>query len=160
MTLHRYEHRSVVPADIESVLSFHRDEWSLSRLTPPPMFVCVRRDARTSLTRGELDFVLWVGPFPIRWLADHSPGPTRWSFVDRMAAGPLKCWEHEHLFEPAGTGVRITDRVTFAHKPGLAGWWTRMLFSKIFLAALFRFRHARTRQILARSPAERDRQNI
>jgi ligand-binding SRPBCC domain-containing protein len=34
-------------------------------------------------------------------------------FVDEMVRGPFRSFRHEHLFEPAGAGTRMTDLVTF-----------------------------------------------
>jgi ligand-binding SRPBCC domain-containing protein len=34
-------------------------------------------------------------------------------FVDEMVRGPFRSFRHEHLFEPAGAGTRMTDVVTF-----------------------------------------------
>ncbi|MFM9966231.1 MAG: SRPBCC family protein [Planctomycetaceae bacterium] len=42
-------------------------------------------------------------------------------FVERQVAGPLGAWEHEHLFQPTVTGVRVTDRITFSPPSGLLG---------------------------------------
>jgi ligand-binding SRPBCC domain-containing protein len=42
-------------------------------------------------------------------------------FVERQVAGPMGAWEHEHLFEPTPSGVRVTDRITFAPPSGMLG---------------------------------------
>lgn len=42
-------------------------------------------------------------------------------FVERQVSGPLGAWEHEHLFQPMATGVRVTDRITFSPPSGLLG---------------------------------------
>jgi ligand-binding SRPBCC domain-containing protein len=53
--------------------------------------------------------------FGVRWrmtarITDYEP-PHR--FVDEMVRGPFRSFRHEHLFEPAGAGTRMTDLVTF-----------------------------------------------
>lgn len=35
-------------------------------------------------------------------------------FVDRQVRGPFRLFIHEHEFEPAGNGSRMTDRITLA----------------------------------------------
>jgi ligand-binding SRPBCC domain-containing protein len=146
-----FEHRSLIPASVEQVMAFHQNPRVLSKLTLPPTFIQILRDNRTSLTSGEIEFNLWLGPFPIRWVAAHAPGPISTSFTDRMVRGPLASWEHQHIFEPVGAGVRLVDRITLAHKPGLAGLFTRLMFDGLPLRFLFLYRHWRTRRAL-RSP--------
>ena len=34
-------------------------------------------------------------------------------FVDEMVRGPFRTFRHEHLFEPHGSGTRMTDVITF-----------------------------------------------
>jgi ligand-binding SRPBCC domain-containing protein len=145
-----FEHRSVIAATLEQVIAFHEDPKAFSRLTPPPplMFMQVLRDDRTSLTNGELEFRLWFGPIPVRWLARHEPGPIPTSFVDRMIAGPMHYWEHQHIFREAAGGVELTDHVTLAHKPGLYGLFTRLIFDGPPLRMLFIYRHWRTKLAL------------
>jgi ligand-binding SRPBCC domain-containing protein len=53
--------------------------------------------------------------FGVRWrmtarVTSYEP-PHR--FVDEMVRGPFRSFRHEHLFEPAGAGTRMTDLVTF-----------------------------------------------
>ena len=140
-----FEHQSLIPAPVEQVMAFHQDPRALSKLTLPPTFIQILRDDRTSLTSGEIEFNLWLGPFPIRWVAEHAPGPIPTSFTDRMVRGPLASWEHQHIFEPVGAGVRLVDRITLAHKPGLAGLFTRLMFDGLPLRLLFMYPHWRTR---------------
>ena len=130
-------------------MAFHQDPRALSKLALPLTPIQVLRDGRTSLTSGEIEFNLWLGPFPIRWVAEHLPGPIPTSFSDRMVRGPLASWEHQHIFEPLGDSTRLVDRITFAHKSGPAGWFTRLMFDGLPLRLMFIYRHWRTRRALA-----------
>jgi ligand-binding SRPBCC domain-containing protein len=147
---HVFEHRSVIPATVEQVMAFHDSPNAFRYLTPPPplMFMQVLRDDRTSLTEGELEFRLWFGPVPVRWLARHEPGPIATSFSDRMIAGPMRYWVHHHIFQEISGGVELIDRVTLAHKGGISGLLSRLLFDGLALRALFVYRHWRTRMAL------------
>lgn len=140
--------RSPMPGRLEDLWDFHADPRALRRLTPPPVFVQIREDRRDSLTEGAIDFVLWMGPLPVRWRAVHEPGPTPTSFVDRMIAGPMAYWRHEHLFSKDGTQVYLTDRIELEHRPGLYGWLTRLFFDGPALRGFFQYRHWRTRTFL------------
>lgn len=142
---HVFEHRSVMATTLDRMLAFHQKPEALRILTPPPIFVQLLHDGRTSFTSGDLEFRLWFGPVPIRWLARHEPGPTPTSFIDRMIEGPLDYWEHQHLFAEVPGGVELRDRITIAHKPGLPGLLTRLVFDGLPLRMLFIYRHLRTR---------------
>ena len=107
---------------LERMTDFHAQPEALRKLTPPPIFMQVHRDDRTSNTEGDLEFTLWFGPVPVRWHVQHEPGPTEHSFADRMLKGPVAYWRHEHIFEPVAEGVALIDRLTIRHKPGWQGW--------------------------------------
>ncbi|MBZ0293231.1 MAG: hypothetical protein K8L99_11755 [Anaerolineae bacterium] len=146
-----FEKRSVFNTTMDRMLDFHQNPRALSMLTPPPIFVQVLRDERSSLTHGELEFRLWFGPFPVCWLARHEPGPNATSFVDRMIEGPMALWEHQHIFREVAGGIELTDRVTLAHKSGWAGLVTRLIFDGLPLRMLFMYRHFRTRLAVRKS---------
>jgi ligand-binding SRPBCC domain-containing protein len=122
---HIYQNNVVIKTTLEKMTAFHRDPAALPRLTPPPIFVRIHKDTRTSLTQGEIDFTLWFAFIPFHWIARHEPGPTPTSFADRMLQGPMAYWRHEHIFQEVPGGVMLTDRVTLAHHPGLRGLITR-----------------------------------
>lgn len=140
-----YEKRTVMKTTIEKMTAFHNDPKALSKLTPPPIFMQLHRDDRTSLTDGELEFTLWFLFIPIRWTACHEPGPTEHSFADHMVKGPLASWRHEHIFEETPEGVALIDRLRIEHQPGIKGILTRLLLDGIPLRILFFYRHLRTK---------------
>jgi ligand-binding SRPBCC domain-containing protein len=142
---HIYEKRSVIPTSVERLTAFHDAPETMPKLSPPPIFVQMKRDDRRSLTEGELEFTLWFGPVPIHWIARHEPGPTPDSFADVMVKGPMAYWRHEHIFEPVAGGTALIDRVTLAHHSGLDGLLTRLAFDGLPLRILFFYRHLRTR---------------
>jgi len=138
----------IAQASVAELRQFHEDSRAFARLTPPPLYVQLRRDDRRSLTEGEIEFTLWFGPWPIRWLARHEPGPSPDSFADLQLRGPLAYWRHEHIFRQVAAGVALTDRITLAHRPGPLGLLTRLAFDGLALRLLFGFRHWRTRRAL------------
>jgi ligand-binding SRPBCC domain-containing protein len=144
-----FQSTTLIPTSLAAITAFHTAPAALSRLTPPPLLVQIIRDGRLSLTAGEVEFILWFGPLPVRWTARHEPGPIPTSFVDRMLVGPMATWEHQHLFYEAAGGVALTDRITFAHKAGWRGWLTRLVFDGWPLRLLFWYRHWRTRRALS-----------
>jgi ligand-binding SRPBCC domain-containing protein len=118
--------RSVIPGTAAQLWDFHAQPNAFSKLTPPPIFIQVLKND----------------------LQSHEPGPTPTSFRDRMLRGPLAVWEHEHIFSDVPGGVELLDRVTLAHRPGLVGLVTRLLFDGLPLRLFFLYRHLRTRWAL------------
>ncbi len=57
---HVYEKRSVFKTTADKMMAFHQDPSALGKLTPPPMFMQLIRDDRTSITEGEIEFTLWL----------------------------------------------------------------------------------------------------
>ena len=141
---HTYQKRSILRTTLDQIEAFHRNPAALKKLTPPPIFIQVHADRRVSLTEGDLEFTLWFGPLPVRWLARHESLTS--GFADWQVDGPMAYWRHEHEFEEVPGGVLLSDRVTLAHKPGLRGLWTRLIFDGIPLRILFLYRHWRTKQ--------------
>ncbi len=139
-----FEHSSTINTTLDEMVAFHEDPKAFSRLTPPPVFAQIHRRDLNSLTDGEMEFTLWIGPIPVRWLAQHEPGPTEYSIADRMIEGPLDFWWHRHIFEEVDGGVRLTDRISIVHKPGFPGLLTRLMFDGLPLKFLFIYRHLRT----------------
>lgn len=142
---HTFIKTSVIKTTLDDMMQFHSAPDAFSKLLPPPMIMQVHRDDRTSIQDGEIEFTLWFGPIPIRWIARHEEGPTDCSFADRMIRGPMAYWRHEHIFTQVDGGVELTDRITLAHKSGLQGIFSRLMFDGIPLRILFFYRHLRTR---------------
>jgi ligand-binding SRPBCC domain-containing protein len=143
-----FEHVSIMPGTAAQLFEFHAAPGAFSRLTPPPIFVQMHRNALRTLTDGEVEFTLWFGPLPVRWHARHSPGANATSFIDQMVSGPVAYWYHEHLMTDTPQGAELRDRITIAHKPGLAGLLSRLMFDGLPLRVLFLYRHLRTRMAL------------
>jgi ligand-binding SRPBCC domain-containing protein len=125
--------------------AFHAAPGAFARLTPPPIFVQVHRNDIRDLIAGDVEFTLWIGPVPLRWQARHAPGANATSFVEYQVRGPMAYWYHEHLITDVSGGVELRDRLTIAHKPGVAGILTRLMFGSLSLRLLFIYRHLRTR---------------
>jgi ligand-binding SRPBCC domain-containing protein len=116
-------------------------------ITPPPIIVRVHR-APARLGEGdEMDFTLWAGPLPLRWLArieDASPA----GFTDRQLRGPFAAWAHRHTF------VRVTDEITEVVDQVAAQikrhpfWGPVGLLMWAGLPLLFAFRGWQTRRLL------------
>lgn len=140
-----YEKSTIMNTTLKKMMAFHESPEAFGKLVPPPMIAQLREDHRTSITDGDLKFTLWMGPIPIKWHARHQEGPTETSFADLMIEGPMAYWRHEHIFDVVADGVKLTDRITLAHKDGFQGFLTRLMFDGISLKFLFFYRHLRTK---------------
>jgi ligand-binding SRPBCC domain-containing protein len=145
-TTKTFEHSSVMHTTVEKLVAFHAAPDAFSKLNMPGTFAQVHRRDLPTMTEGEVEFTLWLGPIPVRWHARHEPTVNEHSFADNQVNGPMAYWRHEHIIEPEGDGVRLTDRITLAHKDGLAGLFTRLLFDGFPLKLLFTYRHWVTRR--------------
>lgn len=143
----RYTHTFRVNAPQSAVADFHSRSASMPAITPPPMIVRVHA-APPRLTTGDvMDFTLWAGPIPVRWVARIEDASVE-GFTDRQVRGPFAAWAHRHRF------VRVDDRTTdvvdeveaqLKRHPfwGLVGalMWAGM-------PVLFAFRGRRTKRLL------------
>ncbi|MEM6367315.1 MAG: cyclase [Myxococcota bacterium] len=141
----RFHQSFRVGAPIEAVRAFHASPAALKALTPPPVIVQLHRfgEMREGM---EAEFTLWLGPLPIRWTARHeNVGPE--GFDDVLVEGPMAAWRHQHRFweEPDGAS-RVEDTIDYAHPPGWAGLWTRLMFGALALRGTFFYRQLATRR--------------
>ncbi len=145
-----YNHRFEVQAPLNAVSQFHSHSSSMGAITPPPVIVQIHHAPDILQEGDEMDFTMWLGPLPIRWVA-RIEDVSSTGFVDRQLRGPFTRWEHRHTFVPVNdTTTAVVDEVTaelssnpFWHILGF-GMWLNM-------AVLFAYRGWRTRQILARN---------
>jgi ligand-binding SRPBCC domain-containing protein len=121
----------------------------MAAITPPPILVRVHRAPEIQREGDEMDFTLWMGPLPIRWVARiESVSPT--GFTDHQRRGPFKQWTHRHSFVAIdGHLTDVLDEVTVqlrAHPlwglVGLGMW--------LGLPGLFAYRAWKTKRILER----------
>lgn len=151
MTRKVFEKKSVMKGvTVQQMWDFHAQPNAFAKLTPPPIFIQMRQNNLKSLTEGTVDFTMWLGFFPLHWVAQHMPGPTPNSFMDRQLVGPMAFWEHQHIFRAVPGGVELIDHVTIEHKPGAVGTFTRLMFDGLPLQMFFLYRHLRTRLALSK----------
>jgi ligand-binding SRPBCC domain-containing protein len=153
----RYEHSFQVDAPLIQVASFHSRASSMAAITPPPIFVRIHR-APAILTEGdEMEFTLWAGPLPLRWLAKIEQVSEK-GFTDRQLRGPFKTWEHRHEFaviDEEHTQVFDKIEMQICKHPfwGLVGWGMYL-----GLPVLFSYRAWKTKQ-LVQTRIEKDRKH-
>lgn len=144
----QFNYEFTVNAPIATVAAFHRDTTALRKLSPPPIFAqlhYIEPMAEGSLSK----FTLWFGPIPVRWTAIHS-GVSENGFTDTQARGPLEYWQHRHHFIPLNDNqTKIRESIQYKHPAGIRGLFTRLVFGKPGLWALFTYRRLATRRALS-----------
>jgi ligand-binding SRPBCC domain-containing protein len=143
-----YTHRFLVRTPLADVSAFHRQSASMGAITPPPIVVRVH-EAPPLLSAGDrMDFTMWLGPLPVRWIAQIEDTEET-GFVDRQIRGPFAQWVHRHTFVPVNeTLTEVHDEVTVdLHEHNR--FWQIVGFSMwLGLPVLFAYRAWRTRRLL------------
>ncbi len=142
-----YRHVFRVKAPLVAVADFHSRSASMPAITPPPMIVRVHHAPARLGSGDEMDFTLWAGPLPLRWVA-RIDDASQAGFTDRQLRGPFANWVHRHGFvrvSDAETDVVDDVEVELSPKPfwravGAAMW--------IGLPLLFAYRGWKTRRLL------------
>ncbi len=145
-----YKHTFQVAAPLPDVAGFHSRSSSMAAITPPPIIVRVHQAPPVLADGDEMDFTLWLGPLPLRWLA-RIEDVTPTGFVDRQLRGPMGHWVHRHSFVPAtATTTTVVDEVDVGLRPHLI-WGPVGLGMALGLPVLFAYRGWKTRWLLQRT---------
>ncbi len=140
---------SRLQASPQRVFAFHEAPGALERLTPPWERVKVIRDDHSIKPGAVVEIVTWIGPFPIRWLAEHTEYTAGVMFADRQVHGPFRRWEHKHCFLDDGLGgTLLRDEVDFTPPMGFLGRFFAPSLIIPKLRRMFDYRHSRTREIV------------
>ncbi|GBD24970.1 Epimerase family protein [bacterium HR30] len=141
--MHEFRFQSVIPVNASFAYDWHTREGAFERLTPPWTQVDVERRQGT-IEAGEVDFRFRIGPFHVRWRAEHYGGKPGVEFRDRLVAGPMAFWEHVHRFVPLGSReFRMEDEVRYRAfvRPAVLDDAVDRLFLRREMARMFRYRH-------------------
>ena len=140
-----FDFRFEVNAPLNVVSAFHFEPGILKTLTPPLMIMQVHKFEPLA-EESVAEFTMWMGPIPVRWKAVHS-NVSETSFTDTQVSGPMKSWVHTHTFSKISDDItQVHEHIEFEHFGGLRGIWSRLLFPKPGLIALFTIRKLITRR--------------
>ena len=97
------------------MFDWHATPGALERLTPPWRRVrVIGRSGRPLEPGTRVTLRVPLGPFGMRWIAEHGPRLPGRSFRDRQVAGPFRAWEHLHRFEPGSAdSSTLVDEVRY-----------------------------------------------
>ena len=121
LSLKRFSHSFIVPADIDRVWAFYTDIDHLEVITPPQMRLKVRKSSTGSKIQEGAE--VWIeGNLAIKstW---HSriTSMEPYVYVDEMLEGLFKTWKHTHAFKKADGGTEVVDEIEFELRYGFLG---------------------------------------
>ena len=142
-----YRHRFQVNSPVERVAGFHSRSASMAAITPPPIIIRVQQAPPVLRDGDEMDFTMWLGLFPIHWLARIEAVSLN-GFTDRQVSGPFAEWVHRHTFvEVNEQTTEVVDEITLQLRSHPL-WWLVGVGMQIGLPALFAYRAWKTRRIM------------
>jgi ligand-binding SRPBCC domain-containing protein len=147
-----FERSTVIHAPIAEVFAFHLDTRNAARISPRAMPVDAVRGSFPVQAGDtvELDVRLWPAPLHQTWRVLIAERRDPVLVVDELLRGPFPAWRHEHrLFDRGDGTTELTDHVEYRLPLGSLGALAAPV-ARLVLERMFRFRHARTRELLER----------
>jgi ligand-binding SRPBCC domain-containing protein len=141
----RFARRTFVRASAKALYEWHMRPGAFERLTPPWEDVRILERHGTPDEPGYRAVLsMPLGPWRVRWVAEHRSVEPGVSFVDEQLHGPFHRWEHTHRFREYGSRSVLEDEVEFELP---FGWLGQTLGTRGVLRSLervFRYGHATT----------------
>lgn len=144
----------MVSATAEELFRFHENPENIPCIAPASLRVREVACERTARTGGVFKIQASQFGLPIRWTGMWERVEVPAALVDTALESPFVVWHHSHLFEAVDGGCRMTDRVEFLLKGGIAGWLVSRIAMPIVFAGMFRARHAATKRWFSKSARE------
>jgi len=137
---------SLIRAPPERVFAFHELADALQRLTPPWEKSTAVKMARISEVGSQaiIETVV-LGPWKIRWVAEHTTYDPPIAFEDVQIKGPFRRWRHRHLITAHADGAILRDEIDYEPPLWFLGRAAAPLLIEPRLRRLFEFRHDVTR---------------
>lgn len=142
--------RMVLPVSCEEAFHWHERIGAFERLMPPWEPVTLLQRGENIAVGTQVVLKQRIGPFPVKWVAEHTEYVQGRLFRDVQRSGPFSKWDHQHRFEiDSDTGQPVLiDEVDYALPLGPIGRLFGSRFVRDKLETVFAFRHNVTRQDL------------
>ena len=143
---------TIVPVSLEQAFAFFSDAVNLEQMTPPWVNFQIRTPLPIAMREGTLiDYQIDLYGVPLPWRTRIDVWEPGVRFVDRQLIGPYLWWRHEHAFEAAGHGTRVTDHVEYVPR---AAWLSGSLVKRD-VERIFAFRQLALASLLTESTVRR-----
>lgn len=150
MKIQTFTKRTRIDAPAQEVFAWHTRPGAFERLTPPWESVAVMERTGGVEDGSRVTLEMRLGPFPMRWVAEHRDYREGVQFRDIQVQGPFAHWEHTHRVEAVNQKVcYLEDRIEYALPLGGLGqlFGGGMVLRK--LERLFDYRHRTTADDIA-----------
>jgi hypothetical protein len=157
MKIKTFVKKTRIDAPVDEVFKWHARPGALERLSPPwdPVRVIERKGGIERGARVVLE--MKAGPFPFRWIAEHTDYNENSLFRDSQVRGPFSSWVHTHSFEPDGPDASLfEDRIDYALPFYPFGKIIGGASVEARLERIFRYRHTTTVQDIALHLSKKD----
>ena len=134
-----------VPASMEEVWDFISSPKNLKEITPDYMGFDITSDNLSDKMYPGMIIRYKVRPvlgIPLAWVSEITHIVEGRYFIDEQRIGPYAMWHHQHLIEPDGDGVMMTDIISYKPPMGFLGSIANWLFIKSQLEDIFAYRKA------------------
>lgn len=152
----RFVMESVIAAPPDRVFAFHEAPGALESLIPPWEKVRVESGGGSLLPGSRVVLKTYLGPIPLRWVAEHTAYDPPRMFADRQVSGPFAKWEHTHrVLDDGHGGAILRDEVDYEVPLGVIGRVLGGGFVRRKLQKMFAYRHQKTREVVERGVTRR-----
>ncbi len=137
-----YQRATTIAAPPDRVFEWHSRPAAFERLSPPWQPAHIEARSGVGLEPGStVTLRVKVGPFRLRWVAQHRDLIPGQMFSDRQIRGPFASWEHRHCFNRTSEETtELVDQVQYKLPFG----WVGQLgtgYARGEIERLFAYRH-------------------
>ncbi|OJU82238.1 MAG: TIGR01777 family protein [Chlamydia sp. 32-24] len=134
--------KTLLEANAKEVFDWHNRKGAFERLSPPWQQIKIVQHDEPLQKGGKAILLLTKGPFKLKWELEHKEVHPGHFFNDVQLKGPLKFFEHNHIFEQINDKSSfLIDSLQYQLPGGKVIKWCCLPFVKRNLKKLFRFRH-------------------
>jgi uncharacterized protein len=146
--------RVSLPVPAAEAFAWHARPGAFERLAPPWQSVRILERTGGITDGSRLVMATRLGPLTQRWVAHHTGYVEGREFTDVQVSGPFAAWRHTHRVLPDGpTTSVLEDDIAYTLPASPMSEFVAGGTVARMLDRLFAFRHARTRNDLARHAA-------
>jgi uncharacterized protein len=96
----KFEKQSKMPTPSENLFAWHEKPGALERLIPAWEKVVVMKKDKDIKPGSEVHLKTQIGPFKVKWIAQHTSYVPGKEFIDIQLKGPFAIWKHWHQMLP------------------------------------------------------------
>lgn len=158
MAAHSIKSVQKIPASLKDVWEFFSSHANLQTITPASMgFSVISKHHGEKMYAGQV-IEYRVSPFlriPLYWMTEITHAEELKYFIDVQRKGPFRLWHHQHHFKEIDGGVEVTDVIHYKNRLGFVGEMANNLFVKKQLNRIFKYRFAKTEELLGKWEGQR-----